>query len=279
MAELNFVLNYPALSIVSDSEKTLVIADLHIGFEFELSKMGVGVPSQVPRLRHRLLEIIGMEPPDRLLILGDIKHSVPEIPLQEWEMIPTFFEEICSVIPQVGIIPGNHDGNVEPLLPREVKLLSPRGVKLENIALLHGHAWPSPHLLSAEWLIIGHNHPTIKLVDRAGFRVLEPVWLRLRLDGSRLAKEFLRYRGVSIGGDPRATLRERFEVEVRDSILIVMPSFNDMLGGAPVNTADPKEMLGPLLGPEVADINQAEVYLVDGTLLGSVGQLRDLAKT
>jgi hypothetical protein len=61
-----------------------------------------------------------------------------------------------------------------------------------------------------------------------------------------------------------------------------MPSFNDFLGGRPINeTRTQKDqtantLIGPLLRSETVDMENAEIYLLDGTYLGTLNQLKKL---
>jgi hypothetical protein len=58
-----------------------------------------------------------------------------------------------------------------------------------------------------------------------------------------------------------------------------MPSFNDFLGGRPINeNRCPKEKgselpIGPVLRSDAVSIENAELYLLDGTFLGTTNQL------
>jgi hypothetical protein len=61
-----------------------------------------------------------------------------------------------------------------------------------------------------------------------------------------------------------------------------MPSFNDFLGGRPINATRPRKeigseaLIGPLLRSEAVDVDNADLYLLDGTFLGSLNHLRNL---
>jgi hypothetical protein len=61
-----------------------------------------------------------------------------------------------------------------------------------------------------------------------------------------------------------------------------MPSFNDFLGGRPINETHPRKeigseaLIGPILRLEAVDVDEAELYLLDGTFLGTLNQLRQL---
>jgi hypothetical protein len=58
--------------------------------------------------------------------------------------------------------------------------------------------------------------------------------------------------------------------------MILMPTFNDLLGGLPVNGDAPQSLLGPMLRRNAIKTDDFEVYLLDGTYLGKVGFLRAL---
>ncbi|HXX87015.1 MAG TPA: hypothetical protein VEH86_01020, partial [Candidatus Acidoferrum sp.] len=66
--------------------------------------------------------------------------------------------------------------------------------------------------------------------------------------------------------------------------LLIMPSFNEFLGGRPMNErsvgADGKAgvMMGPVLRSEAVDMDMAETYLLDGSFLGTLGELRMLGQ-
>jgi len=256
-----------------------VIADLHLGFEHELAGMGINLPSQTPKIQAKLLQILGEVKPDRLIFIGDVKHNVPKISLQEWEDVPIFFEEIQKAVDDVEVIPGNHDGDLEPLTPRTVRLHPSKGIiigKEESVALSHGHAWPSAESLGADYLVIGHNHPVVHFRDSLGFRVVRQIWLKSDCNGRRLAGAFLQYNGVKLNMDPIEAVKQVFNVEVHAPKLIIMPAFNEILGGLPINLEKPSELLGPILRSKAVNIDNAEAYLIDGTFLGAIKQLRKM---
>jgi len=62
-----------------------------------------------------------------------------------------------------------------------------------------------------------------------------------------------------------------------------MPSFNDFLGGRPINEIRPNKelgaeaLIGPVLRSEAVKVDDSELYLLDGTYLGTLDQLRSLS--
>ena len=280
MSNLKPVGTEPALLLRRGKERVLVVGDLHIGWEVTLARQGIHVPSQTSKMLVRLEAAIAKEKPTRLIMLGDVKHSVTGAELEEWHDVPEFFEKLLAKIPIVQIIVGNHDGNLEPLTPSRVELLPPSGIALwRKYGLLHGHAWPTPELLNCETLILGHLHPAITLRDSMGYRITKPAWITAPCDPHKLLIGSLKAAGVSAKEKPVEALSQRFQANLNVTRCIFVPPFNDFLGGRPVNSAKLDEShagegLGPLIRSGAVDMNNAEVHLLDGTFLGRVKQLK-----
>jgi len=276
---------YPALLLRTRNERILVIADLHIGWEVSLAQQGIHVPSQTPKMLNKLLQLINLCKPTSLLLLGDIKHTIAKVELEEWRDIPDFFEAVAKKVNDIQVILGNHDGNLEPLLPETVKLLPSTGMLLGDVGFFHGNAWPAPELLACRSLVMGHVHPTVAFRDPLGFRITAQVWVRAKLHGERLARAFLKSLGVKVDANTDAIklLRQQVNVRLKASELFIMPCFNDFLGGRPINRSVrdryPRsiEYLGPVLRSGSVDLDNAETYLLDGTFLGTINQLKSLS--
>ncbi|RLF23992.1 MAG: hypothetical protein DRN15_04600 [Thermoprotei archaeon] len=260
-----------AMIIESGSELNLVIADLHIGYEATLGDKGINLPSQVRRLLMNITALIIEYQPDRLILLGDIKHQVPGITELEVKDVPFFFKELLKMnLRQILIVPGNHDGRINEIIPRDDRLLiaPSRGIMLEDgnlsLGLLHGHTWPSIDLLNADILVMGHTHPVIELRDSLGYRYLEPVWVKAPIVKEKLIEAYSKRK------------EEVEEISLRS--VIVMPAFNRLLGGNVLNRADtPRPLLGPLPESGALDIGCSEVFLLDGTYLGTLNHLRAIS--
>jgi len=260
-----------------------VVADLHVGWEVALAQEGIHVPSQTRKFLDRLLHLIRLCDPGILVFLGDVKHTVAKVELEEWRDVPDLFEALTEKVPEIWVVPGNHDGNLEPLLPESVKIFPSTGVVLWDVGLFHGHTWPAPELLRCRSLVTGHVHPMVAFRDPMGFRITRQVWVKARCDGLRLAKSILNHQKIKVEEDPEKQLRDKFNVRLRASKLLIMPSFNDFLGGQAVNRMAPgrgvgaRQYIGPVLRSESPDIDNAELHLLDGTFLGRVSQLRTLS--
>ncbi len=273
---------HPAAIIKTEKKTTLVIADPHLGWEMALQAKGIHVPSQTPKLLSKLVALLIEHNPDRLLILGDVKYTIAITEPGEWRDIPNFFSELKNHVKEIEIVRGNHDANLDPMLPETIKLLPATGVVIGNIGLFHGHKWPSPMLLRCETLLMGHLHPVVVFRDPASFKLTREVWVKAKCNTNELSKTLLQKNRVRIEGTPESTVRRHYGFKPQSSQVFVMPSFNDFLGGRPINEKKPRKgeetnaFIGPLLRSEIVDMDNAEIYLLDGTYLGTLDQLRNI---
>ena len=272
----------PSLLLQGEGERVLVVGDLHIGWEITLSQQGIHVPSQTSKLADRLIDVVRQSSPTKIVFLGDVKHSVVGAGLEEWKDIPEFFEKIVPLVSDIQIIQGNHDGNIEPMTPSQVKILPPSGIALwGRYGLFHGHAWPAPELLGCEFLIQGHLHPVVAFTDALGYRITRPVWVRAPCNATKLARAILKESKHRKTKNVEDRVRERYGVELKVARCVFVPTFNDFLGGRPINLRQRSgsgwariDSFGPLLRGGIVNMNDAEVQLLDGTYLGTVEQLR-----
>ncbi len=266
---------YPALLVRDGSERVLVVADLHIGWEMNLTMRGIHIPSQTSRLQKRLLEIIGKTRPTRLVLLGDIKQAVPKITMEEWKAVPEFLEVIQKVVEDILIVPGNHDGDLEPLTPSSTKLAPAGGIvfgRKVRVSIFHGHAWPVPEAFSADVLVMSHIHPVVWFKDKLELWMVKQVWVKTTCEGRRLAESYLKYLNIAPKKDPLEKFNKKFGFTPTNPRLIVMPTFNDLIGGFSMDRLE-KEASGPVIGSIGApSLSSAELYLLDGTFIGTVKQ-------
>jgi len=278
---LTLLLPHPAALIRTAKKKTLVIADPHIGWENALQQKGIHVPSQTPKLLTKLVALLQEHKPDALLIIGDVKYTVVKAELGEWHDIPDFFTQLQHHVNDISIIRGNHDANLEPLLPEAVKLLPATGTVIDDIGLFHGHKWPSPTLLKCKTLLMGHVHPVVVFRDPSGFRITHQVWAKAQVNTTQLSLTLLQQQKVKVEGTAEATVKKHYGFKPQAANVFMVPSFNDFLGGRALNetrsgTEGQATMIGPMLRSGIVNMDNAELYLLDGTYLGTLNQLRSI---
>jgi putative SbcD/Mre11-related phosphoesterase len=173
----------------------LIIGDLHFGYEESLNRKGVAIPriqldSTIKDLNFIIKKIKKL---DKVILLGDVRHSFNKISSQEIEGLRKIFELFKIKFPKIEIIiiKGNHDNLLRILLNKE---------KLDNIKLVdyfledkilffHGDIKSFKKIeivkKKAEILVIGHFHPSIKLSD--GIKVEKyKCFIEGRLDNKKI---------------------------------------------------------------------------------------------
>jgi hypothetical protein len=261
MVELSPLLDSPALAVKND-DVSLVVADIHLGIEYDLYYSGINIPTQIAGRIARIKGYIEEAKPDRIILLGDIKHNVPRTSYQETDEVPMFLNELTKH-GIVDIIPGNHDGGIEQLIPKnpDINLHSSRGAIIDGVAYFHGHTWPGPELLKYDHWVISHNHPTVKLTDNVGHTITRQAWIRARLDRDAVATNY-----------------KQDEFEWSDPEIIIVPSFNELCGGIAFNESWHDDLLGPLFTSRAIKLEEAQVYLLDGTFMGTIDNLRKYSR-
>ena len=238
------------LLLVEGSERVLVAADLHIGIEHHLWLGGASVPSQTGKMLEGLAARVEELSPDRLLLLGDVKHNLPWNSFQERVDVPAFLKSLSRAT-RVEVVAGNHDVGLSDLAPQEVEIHPATGVVIDGAGYFHGHTWPDPAVFEAEVLVASHLHPAVRLADRIGSGPPERAWLRAPLSPEGLSEEY----GREMPG-PEVT---------------IVPAYNPLCGGYPLDSAS-REERGPLL--RIVRLDEGRVYLLDGTDLGRLQRVR-----
>lgn len=180
MVELRIVPSHPAL-VLEGKNRTLVVTDLHIGFESNLAanNIFVGKNTTINETISEIESIIDLQKPDNLVLLGDVKSSIKSIAKTEWDEVPLFFnkmKEKCDVT----LVPGNHDASIQRLVPDGINMISSTGLVLENILLTHGHTMPSENFSHVDKIVMGHVHPVF--FDEESVLNGKRVWVTLKTE-------------------------------------------------------------------------------------------------
>ena len=239
MVQTKIIPGYPAL-MIEGAKKSLVITDLHLGFENNLSLNNVflGKNKTVTEITKEIELIINKTKPDSLILLGDVKSGIKSITKTEWETIPVFFENITKLI-DIILVPGNHDANIEKLIPNGVTLASSKGIIIDDILLTHGHTMPSENFSQINKIVMGHIHPVF--FQKESLINGKRVWVSIKCEKQKIF--------VSKSG----------ELE-----LIILPSFNRYLYTTQKKFY--KKSISPII--EKMNVIQAKIVTLDGTIIG-----------
>jgi metallophosphoesterase superfamily enzyme len=231
----------PAL-ILEGEKKNLIVTDIHIGFENSMAsnKIFIGKNSTINELIQELTEIIDFEKPDSVILLGDIKSSIKNISRNEWDEIPLFFKKIrekCDVI----LVPGNHDANIQRLVPDNISMISSTGMVDENILLTHGHVMPSENFSHVDKIIMGHLHPVF--FQENSIINGQRVWVSIKTEKDNIFPN------------------KSGEIEIT-----IIPSFNKYFYAT--HRKQYKKSISPIIN-KIKTISKAKIITLDGTIIGN----------
>lgn len=141
---------------------TIVINDLHLGYEESLQKKGILVPkSQINQILEELGKIIKATKAETVIINGDLKHEFGTVLKQEWKDVLQLLDFLLKKCSEVIIIQGNHDPIIAPIAnKRNVKVN--KQYRLGKMLIVHGDELVET---DAEIIILGHEHTAITLND------------------------------------------------------------------------------------------------------------------
>ena len=231
---------YPAL-VINGDERSLVITDLHLGFEAKLSSNNIylGKNTSIIEMVKDIEKILDKTKPESLILLGDIKSGIKYITKTEWNTIPAFFEMIKKRI-DVTVIPGNHDANIEKLIPKGITLASSKGIVVENMLLTHGHTMPSENFSHVNKIIMGHLHPVY--FEEKSLLNGKRVWVSLKSKKHNI-----------------------FPTRTGELEIIILPSFNRYFYATQKKIY--KKSISPII--ERMEALQAKIVDLDGTIIGN----------
>lgn len=199
-------------------------------------------------MSERIIDIKRRKGCNSLVMLGDIKDSIIGLEPKSISSFNSFLSPLIREFQNIAIVPGNHDGGIENMLPSSISIASSKGLLVKDdgdeeerkIALLHGHAFPGKKLEEADIFVIGHMH----LMLLAGTKA-EPLWAKV----SFIMNE-----------------------ERKDAI--ILPPFNELLTGYMLRAEEKKK--SSFADFILRNAVKAESFLLDGTAVGEPSKLRDM---
>ncbi|MEM0447306.1 MAG: metallophosphoesterase [Thermoplasmata archaeon] len=149
-----------------------VLSDLHIGYEEVMAQKGLFLPKfQKKRIINVLENIIDNIRPSRILVDGDFKHEFSGNVKQEWDEIIEiidFIKERADLI----VVRGNHDNFLKNIL-KKYNIPLHRSYREGKYTFNHG----DKEIEYDGFLIMGHEHPSIKIRDPTGGIITIPSFL------------------------------------------------------------------------------------------------------
>jgi len=157
--------------------------------------------------------------------------------------VPIFFESITKLIDTI-LVPGNHDANIEKLIPNGITLASSKGIIVDDILLTHGHTMPSENFSQVNTIVMGHVHPVF--FQKESLINGERVWISIKCKKQKI-----------------------FHSKSGELEVIILPSFNRYFYATQKKFY--KKSISPII--EKMDVIQAKIVTLDGTIIGNEQQL------
>lgn len=218
--------------------ETLIISDLHLGYEEMMASKGTMVPKfQLTDMIRQLESIFAQLGPIKTIVInGDLKHEFGSILRTEWREILRFIDFISQKTKQIIITRGNHDIALEPIT-RKRNIHIVKNFRINDILIAHGDSIDKEARQSlVKTIIIGHEHPAIGLKDK---------------------NRYEKYKCFLKG-------------QWKGKTLIVQPSFNPLTEGTDI-------LREPLLSPYLKSIRNFEVFVVAKDVL-PFGKVKDIKR-
>jgi len=145
---------------------SLILADLHLGKPTHFRKAGLPIPPEARDAdQSKLLQILRMETPESVLVLGDLFHSSSNKECGELAMITSQFPEV-----HFELILGNHD-ILEESDYRSMDFETCPRLDLGDLILTHE---PLDHVPEGKCNLHGHIHPGVRMVGKGRQSMLMP---------------------------------------------------------------------------------------------------------
>lgn len=148
--------------------ETLILSDVHLGKSTHFRKNGIAMPLETTAIDiSRLMQLIEVKRPKRVLFLGDLFHSVFNV-----EFV-AFGEAIAPFLAQIEflLVVGNHD--IIPLAQFESIGLKVVGQKFEAFPFSFTHE-PMATVEAGFYNFCGHIHPGYRLSGKGRQRISLP---------------------------------------------------------------------------------------------------------
>ncbi len=155
---------------------TVIVADIHLGFESVLNEYGVSLPRfELHEVMEKFTKLLTDYPIKRIILNGDFKHDFSKNSDSEWNEITQFLNRILTSIDEIILVKGNHDNFLSTIAYR-MGVTVVDYYDIGNITVFHGDRSTERD----ERIIIGHEHPSITFRDRIGAMYTMPIYLFFR---------------------------------------------------------------------------------------------------
>lgn len=156
---------------------TVVLGDLHLGYERALEDEGIYLPRiNTGSIRDSLNRIISRYEPTRVVLLGDIKHDFRRVGREGKDDVRSSVR-LLSEAADVIVVKGNHDNFLQNILA-DAGIMVVDHVDMCGFRLEHGHIDSG-----IRPVIIGHEHPSVRIPNGVAGDIKLQCFVHARKDG------------------------------------------------------------------------------------------------
>jgi DNA ligase-associated metallophosphoesterase len=142
-----------------ENERTLIVADLHVGKTGHFRKSGINIPQSIYKDDlHRLLSQILFFKADRLVIVGDLTHSIAN---KEMDLFRKWRKDFSSL--DVHLAKGNHDILNNKWYAEADITVHTDAFELNKFSFIHDITRSKPSPENKAFIFSGHVHPIITI--------------------------------------------------------------------------------------------------------------------
>ncbi len=147
-----------------ENESTLIVADVHIGKTGHFRQAGIGVPQQVYKDDlHRLLSQIFFFKAERLIIVGDLTHSIANKEL-DLDLFRKWRKDFSSL--NIHLVKGNHDILADTWYNDAEISVNMGQFGIKQFLFVHDILTPGTKAEKGQYFFSGHLHPGVSIRGR-----------------------------------------------------------------------------------------------------------------
>jgi DNA ligase-associated metallophosphoesterase len=174
----------PSRALWWPAERTLVLADLHLGKEETFLSFGIPMPRNVlGETLERAARAVVEHRPERIIVVGDLMHAKRGLSKEVVDEVARWRSRIAQPIE---LVLGNHD--VAARLPSSWRIdVHEKPLRIGNVELRHEppEDGNDGQATSAALVVCGHLHPVARLEGRVD-RLVLPCFALSRAEAQRV---------------------------------------------------------------------------------------------
>ena len=192
----------------------IVVADLHLGYEGVMAKQGLFLPKvNLKKIISTVATALNRTQAKSIIVNGDIKNEFSRVDEEEFNELSDFIRFVKGLGVSLILIKGNHDNFVDRYRePLGLKICR-QEAEMNGYLFFHGEEMPGKIGQDVKMLVMGHEHPSIGVFNKAGKKEKLRCFLYGTYEGKRL---------------------------------LVLPAMNYFASGTDINMTEPEALLAPI---------------------------------